>query len=431
MKKLIYFGMGLLLCLSAAIWTGCKDKEEEPGAIYGVVSDKATGKPIKTAGVELQPVGLKTATGTDGQYGFNELEPGTYKLYVTKTGYADKQSDNVVIKSGQTTQFDVQLAQALRIVNDKAEDIDELDFGADEEDVRRSFHIFNDGKQTLQWKIIASADWITNVSMENGTLLAGQSQNIAITIGRGKLKVGDNVTTMYITSNEGRCQLQLKAQADQRLPVVNELWVAEISDITARLCGKITDVGKPAYTERGFVYSTSSLPTVENTIRKLPVAVNDNPTFSTTVTDLTPGEVYYVRAYAVNEIGIAYTNEVHFVTSDVFIIESLNLMVQTEDMPGEFTWGQASVACAQSTVGGYTDWRLPTEEELAELCARKSEIGGFEQGEDGIYWAETIRDDGNSDFHKLVNFSEGEDCYQGWARYDYLYRVRAVRTIAE
>lgn len=31
MKKLIYMGMGLLLCLSAAVWTGCdKDKEKEP-----------------------------------------------------------------------------------------------------------------------------------------------------------------------------------------------------------------------------------------------------------------------------------------------------------------------------------------------------------------------------------------------------------------
>ncbi|MDE6440798.1 MAG: carboxypeptidase regulatory-like domain-containing protein, partial [Bacteroidales bacterium] len=255
MKKLIYFGMGLLLCLSATLWTGCKDKEEEPGAVYGVVADKATGSPIKTAGVELQPIGLKTVTGTDGQYRFDELEPGTYKLYVTKTGYVDLLSNEIVVKSGQTARCDVQLAQALRIINYKAEDIDELDFGADEDDVQRSFNIFNDSKQTLQWKIIAPADWIMKVSMENGTLSAGQSQNITITINRWKLKVGDNVTTLYITSNEGRCQLQLKAQADQRLPIVNTLEVMEIGDTTARLYGKITDVGKPAYTERGFVYS--------------------------------------------------------------------------------------------------------------------------------------------------------------------------------
>ena len=423
--------MGLLLCLSAAFWTGCKDKEEEPGAVYGVITDKATGEPVN-AGVELQPIGLKTVTGTDGQYRFDELEPGTYKLYVAKTGYADLLSNEIVVKSGQTARCDVQLAQALRIVNDKAEDIYELDFGVEANDVQRSFNIFNDGIQTLQWKIIASADWITKVSMWNGSLLPSESQNITVAIDRGKLKFGDNVTTLYITSIEGDCQMQLKAQEDRILPVLNTLEVTEISTTTATMNGQITDVGQPAYTERGFVYSTSSLPTVENTIRKLPVAVNDEPTFSTTVTGLTGGEGYYVRAYAVNEKGVAYSaNEVHFVVNDVFVIESLNLMVQTADMSGEFTWGQASVACAQSTVGGYTDWRLPTEEELAELCARKSEIGGFEQGDKGIYWAETVRDDGNSDIHKLVNFSEGENCFQGWARYDYKYRVRAVRTITE
>ena len=429
MKKLIYFGMGLLLRLSATLWTGCKDKEEEPGAVYGVITDKATGEPVKNAGVELQPIGLKTVTGTDGQYRFDELEPGTYKLYVTKTGYADLLSNEIVVKSGQTARCDVQLAQALRIVNDKAEDICELDFGAEANDVQRSFNIFNDGIQTLQWKIIASADWITKVSMWNGSLLPSESQNITVAIDRGKLKFGDNVTTLYITSIEGDCQMQLKAQEDRILPVLNTLEVTEISTTTATMNGQITDVGQPAYTERGFVYSTSSLPTVENAIRKLPVAVNDEPTFSTTVTGLTGGEGYYVRAYAVNEKGVAYSaNEVHFVVNDVFVIESLNLMVQTADMSGEFTWGQASVVCAQSTVGGYTDWRLPTEEELVGLCERKTEIGGFGQE---VYWAETIRDDGNSDFHKLVNFSEGENCFQGWARYDYKYRARAVRTITE
>ena len=147
------------------------------------------------------------------------------------------------------------------------------------------------------------------------------------------------------------------------------------------------------------------------------------------MTDLTEGEGYYVRGYAANEIGIAYTNEVYFVPTGVFIIESLHLMVQTSDMPlGTYDWNAANSACSRSTIGGYTDWRLPTEEELAELCARKFEIGGFRQD---TYWASTKRDDITSDFHQLVNFSEEEDCFQGWARDDYAYRVRAVRTIRE
>lgn len=43
----------------------------ETGSIYGIVTDKATGESIINAGVELQPIGLKTVTGSDGQFEFN------------------------------------------------------------------------------------------------------------------------------------------------------------------------------------------------------------------------------------------------------------------------------------------------------------------------------------------------------------------------
>ncbi|MBD5389934.1 carboxypeptidase regulatory-like domain-containing protein [bacterium] len=99
----------LTIGLISTFWTGCKDKEEEPGAVYGVITDKATGQPIRSAGVELQPIGLRTGTGTDGQYGFDELKPGTYKLYVTRRGYYDLLSNEIVVMSGQTVQWDVLL----------------------------------------------------------------------------------------------------------------------------------------------------------------------------------------------------------------------------------------------------------------------------------------------------------------------------------
>lgn len=119
MKKLIYMGMGLLLCLSATLWYGCKDKEELPGAIYGVVTDKDTGEPI-FASVTLQGYyqeewhdWIRTVSGNDGQYGFDDLKPGTYKLYVTKPGYEDLLSNEIVVQSGQTVRFDMQ-CEALR-----------------------------------------------------------------------------------------------------------------------------------------------------------------------------------------------------------------------------------------------------------------------------------------------------------------------------
>ena len=55
MKKILTL---LTIALSLVLINhSCKPKEEEPGSIYGIVTDKATGEPVKTAGVELSPLG--------------------------------------------------------------------------------------------------------------------------------------------------------------------------------------------------------------------------------------------------------------------------------------------------------------------------------------------------------------------------------------
>lgn len=41
-----------------------------------------------------------------------------------------------------------------------------------------------------------------------------------------------------------------------------------------------------------------------------------------TVTSLTPGTTYYVKAYAINSMGIAYGNEVSFTTSVAGVVSS-------------------------------------------------------------------------------------------------------------
>ena len=70
MKKSLYFFFGILLI--CGIYQACVPDVELPGSIYGVVADKATGEPIKSAGVELSPGGLKTITGSEGQFEFTE-----------------------------------------------------------------------------------------------------------------------------------------------------------------------------------------------------------------------------------------------------------------------------------------------------------------------------------------------------------------------
>ena len=201
------------------VYQSCKPKEEdeivELGSIYGIVTDKATGEPVKTAGVELSPLGLKTVTGSEGQFEFTELEAGEYKLFVTKTGYTELLSNTIVVKPAQTAKGDVQIEKlpaALKVVNDKGEEIDSLDFGNQYDDVSRMFSIFNDGTEVLNYEIVKTASWITSLSVTEGTLQPGATKPIVVNIDRDKLAVGDNITTINVTSNNGSKQLSIHAE---------------------------------------------------------------------------------------------------------------------------------------------------------------------------------------------------------------------------
>ena len=299
-----------------AFLVNCGGSEsKEPGSIYGVVTDKATGEPIKNAGVELKPVGLQTVTGSDGQFEFNEVAVGTYTLFATKTGYIDKSSD-ITVKSGQQSKGDVQLEKlpaALRIVNDDGKDISELDFGSEIADVSRQFNIFNDGTEKIKWKISYSSEWIESVSEESGELKEGGTQGVIVNINRSLLESGENVTTIHVTSNDGNKQLTVKATNATVLPTLNTLETTNITSSTAVLNAEILTKGVPSYSERGFVYALESNPTLENTIAQLTAKVTEEDLYSATVTGLELGSEYYARGYAINEAGVAYsTNVVSF-----------------------------------------------------------------------------------------------------------------------
>jgi hypothetical protein len=315
MKKIIYF------TLAAVLIFGCiaKEKEKETaGNIYGVITDKATGEPVRAAGVQLNPTGTNTVTGDEGQYEFTELKAGDYTINVTKTGYTDLLNYKISVAGGKTNRGDVQLEKlppSLRVVNDSKQDISELDFGSAEADVARSFSVFNDGPISLEWEIVKTTEWISAISKTEGTLNAGATQAIVITIDRTKLTGGENVTTVHITSNNGSKQLTVKVTDTKKLPTLNTSATTNIAATTATFSGTITDAGSPTYTERGFVYATTTMPTLENTIAKRTVEVTGTAEFFTNVLGLELGSTYFVRAYAINSVGTAYsTNEVSFTT---------------------------------------------------------------------------------------------------------------------
>ena len=98
-------------------------------------------------------------------------------------------------------------------------------------------------------------------------------------------------------------------------PVLTTAAVSEITATTATTGGNITNVGTPAYTERGVCYGTTANPTVANT--KIAVDGSGTGSFAANLAGLTAETQYYVRAYATNSIGTTYGNEISFTTAAV------------------------------------------------------------------------------------------------------------------
>jgi uncharacterized protein (TIGR02145 family) len=92
------------------------------------------------------------------------------------------------------------------------------------------------------------------------------------------------------------------------------LTTSSVSSITSTSVsggGNISSDGSATVSARGLVYSTSTNPTLSNTVLTIGSGTGS---FSGILTGLTGNTTYYVRAYATNSAGTAYGNEVFFTT---------------------------------------------------------------------------------------------------------------------
>ena len=98
-------------------------------------------------------------------------------------------------------------------------------------------------------------------------------------------------------------------------PVLETFEVTNISSSSAILRGRISfnaeNCNIPPGAQQGFVYSTSSLPSIEdNLIAVYGTDININ------LDNLEPNTTYYVRTFIANSLGEYYGNELLFVTSN-------------------------------------------------------------------------------------------------------------------
>jgi hypothetical protein len=103
MKKAFLIIVSAILCINAMAQTG---------VIAGKVSDEITGEDLVGAVVQIESLGIGTATDLFGTYKLDKVPAGVHELTVSYISYETKKITGVEIKSGQQLQLDVVLGNA-------------------------------------------------------------------------------------------------------------------------------------------------------------------------------------------------------------------------------------------------------------------------------------------------------------------------------
>lgn len=145
--------------------------------------------------------------------------------------------------------------------------------------------------------------------------VVGGSHTTDLTTGIGLFTDSVNTLAMgttyymraYATSALGTGYGQTVTFSTYGTPTVVTDSVGRVTTTSAAFFGNVTFDGGQTVSSRGFCWSTFPNPTVSD---NMVLSGNGAGTFTSAVSRLTPGTVYYVRAFAVNVFGVGYGNTV-------------------------------------------------------------------------------------------------------------------------
>jgi Protein of unknown function (DUF1566) len=270
----------------------------------------------------------------------------------------------------------------------------------------------------------------------------------------------DSKIYVYVTSAIVWKEVLYGSGTIPTFPSVTTTTVTNITQTTATSGGNVTSDGGATVTARGVCWSTSPNPTLADSHT---IDGNGAGVFVSNLTGLTLNTVYYVRAYATNSFGTSYGNQVMFNNSYyvgasygggiIFYIDGTGLhglISATSDQSTGTLWGcygtliggtgtaigtgqanttaivnicsEAGIAariCDDLVLNGYSDWFLPSKDELNQMYLQKTVIGGFANNP---YWS-------SSEYNAYYAWGQhfGNGFQYNYYYKNYPYYVRAVR----
>jgi hypothetical protein len=138
------------------------------------------------------------------------------------------------------------------------------------------------------------------------------------------VSVNTNYTYRVYGFNQVGKSIQYSNEANIRtinFPALNTVVITDISSNGAKSGGNVSSDGNSSITARGVVWSINSNPTIA-----LSTKTSDGTgtgSFQSAITGLSLNTTYYVRAYATNNAGTSYGNEISFKTLSIDISTGL------------------------------------------------------------------------------------------------------------
>jgi hypothetical protein len=335
--------------------------------------------------------------------------------------------------------------------------------------------ITNDGGATITsrgvcWSNATSSPTIANSKTIDGVGVGSFSSSLT----------GLNVNTTYYvrayaTNNAGTgysSTISFNTTAIS-LPLISTTTIISAINYNSALSGgTISSDEGAAITARGVCWSNiTSNPTIANSKTIDGTGVG---TFSSSVTGLNSSTTYYLRAYATNSVGTTYgslktfttlspplsigqsyqggivayifqlgdagyiSGQIHGIITSTNNLSSgaiwgcsgSNITTATNTVIGSgqsntnaivsvcFSTNNAAYLCSNLSSGGYSDWYLPSKDELYKLYLNSSNIGGFVSS---YYWSSSQISSASA---SGINFSTGS--FLALSK-NYGFYVRAIR----
>lgn len=274
--------------------------------IEGIVKDQTTGAPLSNCEILLTPTNKTITTSSDGVYRFTALDLGEYTLTFNRLGYISS-TRSVSIKSGETSTVDMLLeAKSSFSLSEEVYDFGDLESS-------KTFICFNNSASDCSYTLSNLPVWIL-VNKEQSSVKAGSNDSFTLTIDRSKVGIGSysqNITVSYSGYINGTTTLLVKMKkVEYTTPSITTATSATtVSESSFSIEGTITGTGGSQITAYGHCWSTSKNPTINGQCTNLGMT-DKIGTFKSTIENLSANTTYYVRAYATNNQGTAYGEEI-------------------------------------------------------------------------------------------------------------------------